>query len=127
MRGRAPRLFQRDEAITPNISPDGNHPAYLVPEKRIRITDLHARPETEILVPGAEHLGSLDWTADGSGFFSRDLRAGGETRLLHIERSGASEVLWTGSGTYGIPSPDGRNPATFRGTSTTNVWMFEEP
>jgi hypothetical protein len=44
--------------------------------------------------------------------------------LLHIERSGASQVLRSEPGSYwlwGIPSPDGRYLATFRTTESANV------
>lgn len=52
-------------------------------------------------------------------------------RLLHVQRDGASQVLWSqsaaGFGIWGIPSPDGRYIATFQGKASANVWMAENP
>jgi hypothetical protein len=81
------------------------------------------------MIPGAEYLVSLDWFADGTGWFSGDLTRSG-TRLLYIERDGRSHALWTQPATapiWGIQSPDGRHRATFKTRLNANVWMFENP
>jgi eukaryotic-like serine/threonine-protein kinase len=135
IKGRGPKIFEipSDAALgDPTISPDGHHVAFVLPgeiRNRIRIVDLHGRTESEITVSGAEHLWSLNWSADGTGLFSGDSAPSG-TRLLHIERNGASQVLWTlpaGANIWGIQSPDGRHLATLKTTLSANVWMVENP
>jgi Tol biopolymer transport system component len=131
--GRGPQVLEiNGESAGPVISPDGRHIAFVLPEtpqNRIRIVDLHGATEREIAVAGAEVLPTLDWSADGIGFFGGDMQSSG-SRLLHIERSGASQVLWTQAErvyVWGIPSPDGRHLATYKTDVTANVWMVENP
>ena len=97
IRGRGPRLFAEDSKHRALLSPDGKHFAYLVPRtphRYIRITNLHGVTEADLSVAGVDYLNHLKWSADSSGFFTSDVRAN-ETRLLHVERSGASQILWT--------------------------------
>jgi Tol biopolymer transport system component len=145
--GRGSKILETTGAITggPAMSPNGQHIAFVLPgtpQNRIRIINLHGTTEAEIPVPGARNLTTLDWSGDGTGFFSGDVQRTG-ARLLHVQRNGASEVLWTqrpyglnmavGGGTnpdggprrgnderlyaqtgiWGIPSPNGRYLATF--------------
>ena len=132
IKGRGGRLYRDNSVHLDSISPDGKHFAYLVPEERerhIRITDLHGVAEAEITVKGVENLRFLDWSPDSSGFFTSDIR-GNETRLLHVERSGASQILWTLPGqvvVWAVPSPDRRHLATYSQTSNSNAWMVENP
>ena len=130
--GRRTRLFRDSGTHGAAISPDGKHFAYLIPERpqtRIRITDVHGLTEAEISVTGVENLIGLDWAADSSGFFTCDLHEG-VARLLHVERNGTSQILWTVPGSpqvYGIPSPNGRYLATYREIRNGNAWMLENP
>jgi len=120
-------------AADPAISPDGQHIALLLPGRprnRIRIVNLHGATEREITVSGADFLLSLDWSADGTTLFSGE--GGEETeRLLRVQRNGASQVMWSnpgvGIGIWGVPSPDGRYLATFKGNPSANVWTVENP
>jgi serine/threonine protein kinase len=96
---------------------------------RIRIVDLHGATEGEITLSDAQDLQSLDWSAHGTRFFSADLQPE-TTRLLHVQRNGTSHVLLTqppGFAIWGVPSPDGRYLATFKGSFSSNVWMVENP
>ncbi len=133
--GRGPKILEAKDSGNPIISPDGQHIALLphaTPRNRIRVVDLRGATEREITVPGAQYLVTLDWSADGTGFFSGDNQPD-FTRLLHIDRSGSSQVLWTqpavpaGALVWGIPSPDGRHLATFKTEESANVWMVENP
>jgi serine/threonine protein kinase len=132
--GRGPKILEVPSEFTgdPTMSPDGRHIAFVlagVLKNRIRIVDLHGATESEITVPGAKGLVSVDWSADGTSFFSGDFALSG-TRLLHIERDGTSQVLWTQPANFifwAIPSPDGRRLATFKPRISANVWMVENP
>jgi hypothetical protein len=115
------------------LSPDGQHVAFVLPGapgNRIRIVDLHGATEEEIIFSSAKNLDSLEWSADGTGFFGGDTQPTGD-RLLYIERRGASHALWTpstrGFGLWGSPSHDGRYLATFKFELSANVWMVENP
>ena len=135
IKGRGPKVLEAKDSGNPIISPDGQHIALLLrgtPRNRIRIVDLHGATEREITVPGAQNLVTLDWSADGTGFFSGDNQPD-LTRLLHIDRSGVSQVLWTqppvpsGALVWGTPSPDGQHLATFKTDQSANVWTVENP
>jgi serine/threonine protein kinase/Tol biopolymer transport system component len=125
--------FQTITEASPAISPDGQHIAFVLPGRprnRIRIVDLHGATEGEITVSGAQDLESLDWSADGTGFFSGDVQPD-SNRLLHIDGQGASQVLWTQQSSLGVvsacASPDGRYLATIKANRNSNVWMVENP
>jgi eukaryotic-like serine/threonine-protein kinase len=131
--GRGPKVLETTmDAGTPAISPDGKHIAFVLPgtpKNRIRIVNLHGAAESEIRVLGADDLETLDWSGDGTGFFSGDLQPSG-ARLLHVQLNGASQVLWTQPARtelWGIPSRDGRRLATFKTKVSANVWMVENP
>jgi hypothetical protein len=50
--------------------------------------------------------------------------------LFHVQRGGASQVLWTQppiEEMFGIPSANGQYLATFKGEENANVWMVENP
>jgi serine/threonine protein kinase len=135
MKGRGPKIFEIPGDVpagSPTISPDGHHIAFVLPgtkRNRIRFVDLRGATESETTVSGAESLASLNWSADGTGLFSGDVTPSG-TRLLHIERNGASQVLWAqpaGAIIWGIQSPDGRHLATFGTRLSSNIWMVENP
>jgi Tol biopolymer transport system component len=133
MKGRGPKVLETTvNAGGPDISPNGQHIAFVLPgppHNRIRIVDLHGATEGEITVLGAQDLQSLDWSADGTGFFCADVQPE-TTRLLHVQRNGTSHVLLThapGWAIWGVPSPDGRYLATFKGSCSSNVWMVENP
>jgi eukaryotic-like serine/threonine-protein kinase len=135
VKGRGPKVLETTaEAGNAAISPDGQHIAFVLrlpgaPSNRIRVITLHGATESEITVLGAKDLGSLDWSADGTAFFSVDMQQT-TARLLHVERSGASQVLWTLPfrwNFWAVPSPDGRYLATWKVDENANVWMVENP
>jgi WD40-like Beta Propeller Repeat len=134
IKGRGPKVLEMagEFASDPTMSPDGRHIAFVpggAVKNRIRIIDLHGVTESEIAVADAKNFASLEWSADGTGFFSADLTLSG-TRLLHIERDGASQVLWTQPSAMeicGFQSPDGQYLATFKRRISSNVWIVEKP
>jgi len=116
------------------ISPDGQHVAWIPPggrHDRIRITGLNGAAEADINIRGGNFVVSLEWSADGNGFFCGDyLATANATRLLRVERSGESQALWSTpgqNGIWGIPSPDGRALAAAKPSTSANVWMVENP
>jgi Tol biopolymer transport system component len=121
LKGRGPKILEVPSEYTGDttISPDGRHIAFVlegVPHNRIRIVNLHGATESEITVPGTKAFFGLNWSADGTGFFVSDVTLVG-TRLLHIERGGAFQVLWTQPTSVqmgALQSPDGRHLAMVR-------------
>jgi Tol biopolymer transport system component len=116
------------------ISPDGQHLAWIPPggrHDRIQIAGLNGAVETDIAIRGGNFVVSLEWSADGSGFFCGDyLAVANATRLLRVERSGESQALWSTPGQkeiWGIPSPDGRALAAAKPSLSANVWMVANP
>jgi len=134
IKGRGPKILEITGQPTgdPAISSDGHHVAFVLPgavQNRIRIVDLHGATESEITVAGAKNLDSLEWCADGTGFFSGDVTPS-DTRLLHIQRDGASQAVWTqpaGPRIWGVQSRDGRHLATYKTRVSANVWIVENP
>jgi Tol biopolymer transport system component len=99
IKGRGPKVLEATNVTHAALSPDGQHEAFVLPgtpRNRIRIVDLHGATEQEVTVSSAKNLDSLEWSADGTGFFSSDAQSTG-ARLLYIERTGASYALWTQS------------------------------
>jgi len=80
-------------------------------------------------VPDEENLVSLDWMADGSGFIAADQHGRAEARLLHVDRRGAADVLWSEPqlDLWGVASPDGRSVALLKGRGAASVWLVENP
>jgi hypothetical protein len=75
----------------------------------------------DIAIRGWRGLVSLDWAADGKGFFASSSSSKGVT-LLHIDMQGNAQALWAQRG--GSPT-DGKSLAIFGSTIRSNVWMIE--
>jgi hypothetical protein len=124
------RTGSQDGAAT--ISPDGRHIGFLLkgnPGNRIRVANLHGVTQRLVTVTGTEYLASLDWDAAGSGFFTTDIQPS-TSRLLHVGLDGTIHVLMVQAGgipCWAIASPNGRQIATFKQASSSNVWMIENP
>ena len=70
---------------------------------------------------------SLDWVADGSGFFICTLKP--RAVLLHVDLEGHATPLWEPKGsttTWALPSPDGRHIAMPSGVVNSNAWMIQQ-
>jgi Tol biopolymer transport system component len=112
------------------VSPDGSLIAVTKkfdPEGRIRILSSTGGPERDVVVKGWGGFGTVNWQADGRGFFV-STQSPRVASLLHVSMDGRAQVLWEqkGSGNpYGVSSPNGRYLA-FRGsTADSNVWLIE--
>ena len=98
------------------------------PGNRIRVANLHGVTEKLLTVAGAASLDNLDWDASGSGFFASYVQVSTTTsRLLHVGLDGAVHILMEGRYTQAValPSPNGRQIATFKSSPSANIWMVE--
>jgi Tol biopolymer transport system component len=112
-----------------DLSPDGSRVAILNSrdhEGHIRILPIAGGPAQDVKVKGWGALHSLDWAADGKGFFAGTPSGQGAT-LLHIDLQGRGQAIWTQTSgyTWGVPSPDGKKLAILGATIQSNVWMIE--
>ena len=118
------------EAYDWAVSPDGSHIAVTKnfdPHGRIRILSSTGEPEHDVVVRGWGGFGSVNWQADGRGFFV-STQSPRVASLLHVSMDGRAQVLWEqkgGGSPYGVSSPNGRYLA-FRGsTADSNAWLIE--
>jgi len=114
-----------------DVSPDGKRIALALPDHTkgvIKILSLVGEPEREITVEGWPALNSMDWSADGKGFFISSRAQPTEATLLYVTLEGKAHVLWRQRGNYnlwGVPSPNGRYLAIRGATTDSNAWMIE--
>jgi serine/threonine protein kinase len=126
-----------------DLAPDGTRIALVkFSEGRIRIVPLSHQPPYDIVVKGWKNLQSVDWAADGRGFFVSSLRTRSST-LLHVDLQGNARLLWEQKGSispagrpwdqplggpsasWAVPSPDGRHLAIYDWKLSANMWMME--
>jgi Tol biopolymer transport system component/DNA-binding winged helix-turn-helix (wHTH) protein len=132
VKGRAGAFIQCDvdPALEYNwdLSPDGTRVAIeQVGGNRIEVANLADRTKREVTVNAWTLLASLDWAADGNGFYvcSQSLR---RATLLYVSLDGQARVLFERDGafqTWGVPSPDGRRLAVLGQTANSNLWLIE--
>jgi len=154
IKGRGPELarFETEPAFNAtggsdyvwDLSPDGTRIAVL----KFSTGNLHLLPTDgslprEIRAKGWDSLQSLNWTADGNGFFVSATRKEGPA-LLHVDLQGDVHVLWEKKGSsapwnfpasqywlggpaasWAVSSPDGRHLATYEWSLSSNMWMIE--
>jgi Tol biopolymer transport system component len=113
-----------------DLSPDGSHIAMAMlegPSARIRILSLSGITAKDVVVDGWSAFQSIEWAADGKGWYVASRSAATNT-LLFIDPQGHAFPLRqspSGYNTYAIPSPDGRHLAFLEYTTTNNAWMIE--
>ena len=127
-----------------DLSPDGTQIAILrYSEGRIHILQLGSESSHEVVAKGWNSFLSLNWAADGRGFFVSSLTPGGSA-LLHVDLKGKAHVFWEEKGStapwngpssggwiagppapWAVPSPDGRHLAINDRTLSANMWMME--
>ncbi|HEV2494177.1 MAG TPA: winged helix-turn-helix domain-containing protein [Terriglobia bacterium] len=132
VKGRAAALTQYD--VDPNLeynwdlAPDGTRVAIeQVGGNRIEVLNLEDRTKREVTASAWTLFASLDWAADGNGFYvcSQSLK---RATLLYVNIDGEAHVLWERDGafqTWGVPSPDGRRLAVLGQTANSNLWLIE--
>ena len=133
IRGKQQELTQfPSSARGANLTPDGEHFAYIVPEEsgiqnRIRIVSFHGEPSHDIVVKNAVRLSTLDSFPTG-GFLSQEIASSHQT-LLFITAEGNANVLWRPEQLDvgpAIPSPDGKHLAINASTRQSNVWLADQ-
>jgi DNA-binding winged helix-turn-helix (wHTH) protein/Tol biopolymer transport system component len=137
IRGKGQELARQEIALGPEIaesnwdlSPDGSRIALAIPEclpARIRILPLANGTLQDIRVTGWSAFQSMEWAADGKGWFVASRSAGANTLLFVDPQGHAYPLRQTAGGydTYAIPSPDGHRLAFLEYTTTNNAWMIE--
>ena len=130
IKGRGAEMFRTPAGSNdPAVSPDGASFAYLTSEKShtIRMVNRTGVTIRDIEVPGDRPLQSLDWSADGLGFFSTYVSDEDLATLIYVPLTGPSRVLKTDMQlfmAYAIPSHDGKRLAIYAGTQASDVWTL---
>jgi DNA-binding winged helix-turn-helix (wHTH) protein/Tol biopolymer transport system component len=137
IRGKGQELARQAIASGPEIvesnwdlSPDGSRIALAIPEgppARIRILSLASGTLQDICVTGWSAFQSMEWAADGKGWFVASRSAAANTLLFVDPQGHAYPLRQTAGGydMYAIPSPDGHRLAFLEYTTTNNAWMIE--
>jgi eukaryotic-like serine/threonine-protein kinase len=113
------------------LSPDGTSIAALkfsASDSRIRVISLKGQPTREITVKGWNSFTSLDWAADGKGFFISSNPTGRLSTLLYVDLLGNAYPLWqvkNFQATWAIPSHNGKYVAIPAPTIGSNAWMVD--
>ncbi len=111
-----------------DLSPDGTRICIIKnAQAPIEILSLHGDPAQTINVKDWNNLETLNWAADGQGFFiSNGVHGGGV--LLHVDLRGNANVLRTTPGVGYAPvwpSPDGRHLVIQEFRAEGNIWTLE--
>jgi serine/threonine protein kinase len=113
------------------LSPDGTSIAvvtFSASDNRIRLISLSGRAGREITVKNWNSFTSLDWAADGKGFFISSNPTGRLSTLLYVDLMGNAHSLWQVKNfqvTWAIPSHNGKYVAIPAPTVGSNVWMVD--
>jgi serine/threonine protein kinase len=114
-----------------SLSPDGTFIAagtFSASDNRIRLISLSGQLKREIAVKDWNSFTSLDWAADGKGFFVSSNPTGRLSTLLYVDLLGNAHSLWqvrNFQATWAIPSHNGKYLAIPAPTVGSNAWMVE--
>jgi serine/threonine protein kinase len=111
-----------------DVSPDGKRIAILKGgENHIHVLPLGNGAVRDLTVKGWTGFNSLDWSSDGKGFFIGNL-SGGSATLIYVDQGANAYPLWhqkSTTGTWAVPSPDGRQLAILGQEFNANIWTME--
>ena len=111
-----------------DLSPDGKRIAILkAGENQIHVLPLSSGVVRDVTVKGWTGFNSLDWSSDGKGFFIGNL-SGGSATLIYVDQAANARPLWhqkSTTGTWGVPSRDGRQLAILGQEFNANLWIIE--
>jgi eukaryotic-like serine/threonine-protein kinase len=111
-----------------DLSPDGKRIAILkAGENQVHILELDSGVVRNLVAKSWTGFNSLDWSPDGKGFFIGNL-SGGSATLVFLDQAGNVHPLWhqrSTTGTWAVPSPDGRKLAILGQEFNANIWTLE--
>jgi eukaryotic-like serine/threonine-protein kinase len=125
------QLEQKSGGWNWSLSPDGTTLAASElsgTNRQIQLISLTGQAPRTITLKDWNNLLSLDWAADGKGFFISSSPTGQISTLLYVDLAGNAHSLWqvkTFQANWGIPSRDGKYVAIAAPTTECNVWMVE--
>jgi Tol biopolymer transport system component len=114
-----------------SLSPDGTVIAAAevnAVKHQVRLESLTGQPPREITVKDWNNFMSIEWAADGKGFFVSSNPTGRLSTLLYVDLAGNGTPLWqvkNFQATWAIPSHNGKYVAIPAPTTECNVWMVE--
>jgi serine/threonine protein kinase len=125
------RLPQTSAGWNWSLSPDGSTLATLElggAHQQIRLASLSGQPERSVTLKDWTSFTSIDWAADGKGFFIASNPSGRFSTLLYVDLAGSAHALWkvkSFQATWAIPSRDGKFVAMPAPTNECNAWLAE--
>jgi eukaryotic-like serine/threonine-protein kinase len=129
--GDVAKLAETPSGWNWGLSPDGSVIAAAevnAVKHQIRLVSLTGQPTREINVKNWNNFMSIDWAADGKGFFISSNPTGRLSTLLYVDLAGNATPLWqvkNFQATWAIPSHNGKYVAIPAPTTECNVWMVE--
>jgi Tol biopolymer transport system component len=128
--GKGRELVRMDAGVSAyhnwNVSRDGSAVAVVIPgegDGRIRIFPLKGGNVRDVIVKGWSNLQSIDWAADGNGWYCSSSSAASIT-LLYVDLQGHAQPLRENV-KWADVSPDGHHLALHEWHTTSNAWMIE--
>jgi eukaryotic-like serine/threonine-protein kinase len=128
---QAAKLEETPSGWNWGLSPDGTLVAAVqvgATQHQIRLVSLAGQPAREITVKDWNNFMSLDWAADGKGFFISSNPTGRVDTVLYVDLAGNATPLWqvkNSQSAWAIPSHNGKYVAIPAPTTECNVWMVE--
>jgi eukaryotic-like serine/threonine-protein kinase len=125
------KLHQTPSGWNWSLSPDGTTIATIEfsgKNQQIHLISLSGQAQRTIALKDWDNLRSLDWAADGKGFFISSNSTGHLSTLLYVDLAGNAHPLWqlkNFQANWGIPSHDGKYVAIAAPTTECNAWMVE--
>jgi len=112
-----------------DVSPDGSSIATVkIGDDTVHVLALDGRPNRDLTLKGWPNLNSVDFSADGKGFFVNSTSNGTAT-LVYVDQSQRAHPAWQWKSpgiSWAVPSRDGRRFAIMQLTYSGNMWMIED-
>ena len=92
----------------------------------LQLISLNTGKTTAVASPGFQSAESVNWTADGKGFFVSSPSAAGH-EMSFVNLRGSSTLLRSTSvGSWLVPSPNGKHVAFMDQSYDSNVWLLQQ-
>jgi eukaryotic-like serine/threonine-protein kinase len=125
------KMKQSPSAWNWSLSPDGTTVAMMEvggTNRQIHLISLTGQAARTVTVKDWDNLISLDWAADGKGFFISSNPNGHLSTLLYVDLAGNAHSLWqvqNYQATWGVPSHNGKYLAISAPSNECNAWTVE--